>query len=202
MFNRIKKLKRLVQVLAIAAAAAAVMPPAANSASVCAAADHWSTCAKKVKTAIKNTNDATTALAAASEWSERFRALYKANPQSAWTLTDEEKFEAGMEALWDELVGQYLNPATFAFGLALKKYFPTLAAALEWAGSGYVTAFVLLVAPSPVANDFQEARSDNKEINDLLKAKLPTSITQNVLSRYPELFRKGYEAAKGEHTLP
>ncbi|MFB6451232.1 hypothetical protein [Bradyrhizobium tunisiense] len=201
MSNR-AKFKRLVQMLAIAVAAAAIMPAAANSASVCAAADHWSMCASKVKAAIRNASDATVALAAAGEWSKRFGALYKANPQSAWTLTDEEKFEAGMEAIWDEQVGQYLNPATLAFGLAVKKYFPTLAAALEWAGSGYVNAFVLLVAPSPVANDFQEARSDNKEINDLLRAKLPMPIIQTIQSRYPELFRKGFEAAKGEHTRP
>lgn len=202
MFNCIKKPKCLVQVLAVAAVATTLISPAANSAPVCIPAEHWSTCANKVKTVIKNTNEATTALAAATEWSVRFKGLYKANPQSGWTLTDEEKFEAGMQAVWDEEVGQYLNPATVGFGLALKKFFPTLAAALEWAGNGYVAVFVILVAPSPIANDFQEALSDNKEINDLLAGKLPPLMTQSLRLRYPELFRKGFEGAKGPNTLP
>lgn len=199
MFSRVKMPKRLVQIFV--AAAAVIMPAAVNSAPVCTAAEHWSACAKKIKLAIKNTENLAIALTAGSEWSQRYRALYLANPQSGWTLTDEEKFEAGMQAIWDEEVGQYLNPTTVAVGLALKRYFPTLAAAMEWSG-GYVTGFVLLVAPSPIANAFQEARSDNNEINELLKAKLPPTLTQTIQSRYPELFRKGFQAAKGSSTLP
>ena len=159
---------------------------------VCAAADKWFECSQKVKTAIKATNDPKVALAAASEWAVRYDALYKANARDKWTWDDQVMLQQLTEKLYDEALGKYLDPASLAFGLALAKYLPKLAAALEFAGSAAVTGFIVLLAPSPVANDFTEAGLDNKEINALAMSKMPPTTLLTVKQRYPELFNKAF----------
>lgn len=170
------------------AAEAQVAPPP----QVCAAADPWFACAKKVKIAIKSTNDLKVALAAASEWAVRYDILYKAHARDTWTWDDQVMLQQVAEKLYDEALGKYLDPASLAFGLALAKYLPKLAAALEFAGSAAVTGFIVLLAPSPVANDFTEAGSDNKEINALLMSKMPPSTLLTIQQRYPDLFNKAF----------
>lgn len=170
------------------AAVAQVAPPP----QVCAAADPWFACAKKVKTAIKSTNDLKVALAAASEWAVRYDNLYKAHARDTWTWDDQVMLQQVTEKLYDEALGKYLDPASLAFGLALAKYLPKLAAALEFAGSVAVTGFIVLIAPSPVANDFTEAGSDNKEINALIMSKMPPTTLSTIQQRYPDLFNKSF----------
>ena len=66
------------------------------------------------------------------------------------------------------------------------------AAALEFAGGAAVTGFIVLLAPSPVANDFTEAGPDNKAINALVMSKMPPTTLLTVKQRYPELFNRAY----------
>ncbi|RYG94728.1 MAG: hypothetical protein EON58_15625 [Alphaproteobacteria bacterium] len=170
------------------AAEAQVAPPP----QVCAAADPWFACARKVKTAIKSTSDFKVALAAASEWAVRYDVLYKAHARDTWTWDDQVMLQQLIEKLYDEALGKYLDPASLAFGLALAKYLPKLAAALEFAGGAAVTGFIVLLAPSPVANDFTEAGTDNKEINALIMSKMPPTTLSIIQQRYPDLFNKSF----------
>jgi hypothetical protein len=106
--------------------------------------------------------------------------------QTTWAWSDQEMLNKAMEKLYDEALGKYLDPSSLAFNLALKKYLPRLAATLEFAGSAVVSGFFVLLAPSPIANEFTEARPDNKEISALLMSKMPqtTLVTiQQALSR-------------------
>lgn len=159
---------------------------------VCAPSDKWFECSKKVQTAIKATNDLNVALAAASEWAARYDALYRANAQKSWPWSDQEMLQMAIEKLYDEALGKYLDPASIAFGLALAKYLPRLAATLEFAGSASFSGFLMLLAPSPIANEFTEAGPDNKKINALLTSKMPPTTLLTIEQRYPELFRRGY----------
>lgn len=165
---------------------------------VCQPNDAWFKCADKVKKAIKSTNDPKVALSAGTEWAARYDQLYKANARDTWTITDQQMLEQAMSKMWDEAVGKYLDAPTLAFGLALAKYFPKLAATLEMAGGPYVTFFITLLAPSPIANDFTAAGADNAEINKLVMSKLPPLGAMTIQQRYPELFRQAYEEVKGK----
>jgi len=170
---------------------------------VCRPNDTWFNCAEKVKRAIKSTDDPKVALAAGAEWAERYDRLYKANARDTWTMTDQQMLDEAMSKLWDEAVGNYLDAPTLALGLAVARYFPKLAAALEMAGGPYVTFFITLLAPSPIANDFTVAGADNAEINRLVVSKLPPPVAMTIQQRYPELFRQAYEKVKGNQpTLP
>lgn len=170
-------------------------------AKVCAANDKWFECAKKVKAAIDGTNDLKVALAAAAEWADRYEALYKANAQTSWTWSDQDMLRKAMEKLYDEALGKYLDPASLAFDQALRKYLPRLAAAMEFAGSAAVSGFVVLLAPSPIANDFTAAGPENKAINALLAKKLPATTQKTIRDRYPQLFDKAFIEAKASKQL-
>ena len=159
---------------------------------VCVAADTWFNCATKIENAIKATKDLNVALAAASEWADRYDALYKANAQTSWPWSDQEMLRKTLEKFYDDAVGKYLDPASLAFELALAKYLPRLAAVLEFAGSANVIAFVVLLAPTPIANDFTEAGVNNKTINELLKSKMPKPTLSTIRERYPQLFSQSY----------
>ena len=143
---------------------------------VCQASDHWSVCAKRVQDAIRNTNDPSVALAAAFEWSERYRRLYDANLQSTWTQNDQARLLQAMDALWEEALGKYLDPASLAWELLLAKYAKTLSGILEWGGGPAAIAFYALLAPSPIANDFTAAKPENETISSLLFAKFPPPV--------------------------
>jgi hypothetical protein len=164
----------------------------APQAKVCAVADKWFECGQKVKTAINGTSDLTVALAAASEWAARYDALYKAHARGTWTWDDQIMLQHLTEKLYDEALGKYLDPASLAAGLALAKYLPKLAAAVEFAGGAAVTTFIVLLAPSPVANDFTEAGPENKKINELVMSKMPKPTLVIVSERYPELFNRAF----------
>jgi hypothetical protein len=170
--------------------------------SVCNQNDTWVMCAFKVKKAIKATNDPNAALSAASEWAERYSKLYESNARKGWTPTDQQMLEKAMGKLWHESIGQYLDPAGLALSLGLIRYFPKLAATLEFAGGPYVTIFIGILAPTPIANDFTSASFDNKQINEILAQKLPVMSIITIRERYPELFRQGFEIVKGQKTLP
>ncbi len=171
-----------------AIAAAQQAPPA----KVCVPTDRWFQCSAKVEQTIQATSDVKVALAAASEWADRYEALYRANAQTSWPWSDQEMLRRVIEKLYDEALGKYLDPASLAFGLALAKYLPRLAAAVEFAGGAAVSGFVVLIAPSPIANDFTQAGPDNTRINDLLKSKLPPTTLLTIQQRYPELFNKAF----------
>ena len=173
----------------------------APTAKVCALADRWFQCADKVKKAIQATTDVKVALAAAAEWADRYEALYRANAQTSWSWTDQQMLQKAMEKLYDEGLGKYLDPAALAFSLALAKYLPRLAATLEFAGSAVVSGFVVLLAPSPIANDFTAAGPDNKKINELVVSKLPQTTYLTIRHRYPELFNRAYHEVQAAKKL-
>jgi hypothetical protein len=168
----------------------------------CQPSDPWFACAKRVKDAIRNTNDPAVALAAAGEWGERYQALYKANPQSNWPLDDQALLEAALEKLWEEGVGQYLDPVSLAFAMALARYAKSLSAVVEWLGGAAAVFFYALLAPSPIANDFTAAKSDNEEIARLLFSKLPQPTQGTIQIHYPAYVRRAYEECKAGGTLP
>jgi hypothetical protein len=178
-------------------APAQVIPPA----KVCVAADKWFECGQKVKTAIKGTSDFSVVLAAASEWAVRYDALYKAHARDAWTWDDQVMLQQLTEKLYDEALGKYLDPASLAFGLALAKYLPKLAAALEFAGGAAVSGFIVLLAPSPVANEFTEAGPDNTAINALVMSKMPPITLVTVRERYPELFNRAFTEVQSKKKI-
>jgi hypothetical protein len=178
------------------------MQGAQAQAALCPANAFWADCAKNVKAAIKATNDPKEALQLAAMWAERYELLYKANAQTTWPLSDEERLTSGMEGLWDETIGKNLDPTGLALDAALKRYIPRLAAVVELASGPYVAFFWNLIAPSPIANDFTAAKPDNAEINRLVMSKLPSPTAFTIRQLYPELFRKSYEATKGSGTLP
>lgn len=171
---------------------AAVAAQRARAAKVCVPSDRWFQCSEKVREAIQATDDVNVALAAASEWADRYEGLYRANAQSSWPWSDQEMLRKAIDKLYDEALGDYLDPGALAFGLALAKYLPRLSAALEFAGSAPASGFLLLLAPTPIANDFVQAGPSNKRINDLLKSKLPPTTLLTIEQRYPELFNKAY----------
>lgn len=168
----------------------------------CQPTDHWSACSKRVKDAIRNTSDPAIALSAASEWAERYRRLYEANPQPTWPATDQQRLEAVLEKLWDESLGQYLDPITLAWDMALARYAMTLSAALEWMGGPAALFFYALLAPSPVANDFTAAKPDNEEINRLLFSKFPPPVQGTIQLRYPPYVNRAYQECTGGGGLP
>ena len=191
--------------LSIAAVmAGATLPVAAQPLApvkVCHPNDAWFKCADKVKKAIKSTDDPKVALSAGTEWAARYDQLYKANARDTWTITAQQMLEQAMSKVWDDTVGKYLDAPTLAFGLALARYFPKLAATLEMAGGPYVTFFITLLAPSPLANDSTAASADNAEINKLVMSKLPPLGAMTIQQRYPELFREAYEKVKGKKAV-
>jgi hypothetical protein len=168
---------------------------------VCTAPETWFQCADKVKKAIKATNDLRVAFAAGTEWADRYDALYRANERTTWPWSDQEMLGKTMEKLYDEALGKYLDPASLAFGLALAKYLPRLAAVVEFAGGAAVSGFVVLLAPSPIANDFTAAGADNKEINALLMSKMPMTTRMTIRERYPELFNKAFTEVKASKRI-
>lgn len=169
---------------------------------VCGNNDFWADCAKKVKTAISQTNDPKVALGYAAEWGDRFDQLYRANVQRGWAASDQERLKQAMDKLWEESIGQYLDPAGLGLAPAIKRYLPSAAAALEWASAPQTVMFYTLLAPSPIANSFTEARPINTEINALLASKLPSATRQTIKDRYPELFRKAFEMPKTGTKMP
>ena len=168
----------------------------------CKPTDHWSACLKRVKDAIRDTTDPAVALAAAFEWAERYRQLYEAQPQATWTATDQQRLEDVLQKLWDESVGQYLDPAALAWAMALAKYAKSLSAMLEWMSAPGAVFFYALLAPSPTASEFTAARPENKEINDLLFSKFSPPVQGTIELRYPPLVNRAYEEFTGGDTLP
>lgn len=192
----IRSARAAVRVIVLTAACASVAGTAcaqvAAPPKVCVASDKWFECAKKVKAAIQATNDAKAALSAANEWADRYDGLYRANAREAWTWDDQKLLEAATEKLYEEALGKFLDPASIALGLALAKYLPRLAAAIEFMGAAPATAFLGLLAPIPIANDFTAAGSDNKMIQKLLLSKLPPVGAGTIQQRYPGLFHKAF----------
>ena len=178
-------------------AIAQVAPPA----KVCAQKDRWFECAERVKAAIQATKDVNVALSASTEWAERYDALYRANARDTWTWSDQEMLNKAMEKVYDEALGQYLDPASLAFQQALKRYLPRLATVLELAGGAAVTGFIVLLAPAPTANDFTAAGPENKKINDLMLSKLPPTTVFTIKQRYPELFNKAMSDVKAQKQI-
>lgn len=169
---------------------------------VCQASDHWSVCAKRVQDAIRGTNDPAVALAAALEWSERYRRLYEANPQTTWTQDDQARLDRAMNKLWDEALGKYLDPAALAWALLLAKYAKTLSGMLEWTGGRAAIFIYALLAPSPIANDFTAAKPENETISRLLFTKFPPPLQRTIELRYPPYLHDAYSESTGGSTLP
>lgn len=192
----------IIATIAINCAPGCVLAQPLATAKICGANDFWADCAKKVKAAISKTDDPKVALAAAAEWGDKFNTLYLANAQKGWSASDQDRLQQAMDLLWDESIGKYLDPAGLAFDLALKRYLPSIAAAMSWASTPQVVFLYGLLAPSPIANSFTEARPFNSEINALLATKFPPSTAQTIKERYPELFRRGLEKSTNGMKVP
>ena len=102
-----------------------------------------------------------------------------------------------IEAYANDLLEDYTNPTNIALDIALKKYLPSLAAFLGLLSSGYAQAFFILLAPSPIANDFTQARLENEEINKLLRSKLDNFLLPNWPQKYDKVFYDSYLRIKG-----
>ncbi|WP_298623228.1 hypothetical protein [uncultured Zoogloea sp.] len=147
------------------------------------------------------TNDPAVAIAAASEWANLYRALYLANAQATWTASDQDRMEDALEKLWDESVGKYLDPADIALDAALERFAPTLAAMVGWLSAPATVFFYALLAPSPVANDFTEAKLANNEISELVLSKLPVPTQGVIQLRFTPYVNGAFQECKGG-TLP
>lgn len=169
---------------------------------ICAPSDYWAHCAAKVKAELAATNDPKEGLRAGEAWATAYARLYKANEQDTWPASDEDRLESGMEQAWDDTIGGELDPVGKSLELALKRYLPRLAAAVEFASGPYVTFFYNLLAPSPISNEFTAAKLTNAEINALVLSKLPAPTQQTIKNLYPQLFEKGFSSVKGAGRLP
>lgn len=163
---------------------------------VCSKNDLWRSCGSRAMDAMRRTSDPIVAIEIANEWAARYGALYRVNAQKTWTPSDQDNLEILMGKLWGETVGKYLDTEGLLLDAVLQKYMPTLAAMLSWGSKPSVVAMLTLLAPTPVANDFTEARLLNEEINSLLAAKLPNRTSATIKERYPELFRKSMNKLK------
>jgi hypothetical protein len=169
---------------------------------ICSESEHWSSCAQKVKQAIANAGSAEDALAAGNEWARQYRRLYDQSARTEWTASDQQRLEDGMSRLFDETVGEYLDPAALALSLALSRYFPTLAAVIGLASKPVVQAFYVLLAPSPIANDFTEATPANEEINLLIGKRLDLLLGPGWRGGYTRMFQQSYQDVKGRPINP
>jgi len=164
---------------------------------ICDAADGWAACSAKVKAAIVKANTPQEALAAAQVWAERYERLYAAQPAGSWTASDQQRLQDAAERLFDEAIGKYLDPAGLALEMALERYLPSLAALLGIVNGAWVAGFYMLLAPSPIANDFTAAKPVNDEINQLLFDKIDRLMPLNWRADYASMMQRAYEEAKG-----
>jgi hypothetical protein len=164
---------------------------------ICSPSDFWANCAQKTKAAIQAATTPQQAFDAAADWQIRYRKLYDASPSGDWTPSDQARIEQFMEDLFDENLGVYLDPAALALVLALKRYAPTLAAILDLGSTAAGAALYILLAPSPIANDFTQAKPINEEINQLLSAKLDELFPYNWRSSYDVQIRNAFQKARG-----
>ena len=163
---------------------------------ICAEADHWTACSEKVKKAIASAATPKEALAAAQVWADRYGRLYASNASGQWRPSDQDRMQKICEKLFDEAIGQYLQPDALLFTLALARYFPTLSATLGYASNIWLTGFYVLLAPSPIANDFTAAKPLNDEITALMRAKLDTFMPPDWRFRYASMVERAFNEAK------
>ena len=169
---------------------------------VCPAIVHWTVCAEQVKTAIGNAQSAQEAVVAADRWADRYKQLYEMNPTGEWLPSDIDLFEKKLEDLLDDTVGQWLDPADLALGMALSRYLPKVATVLEFASGAIASAIFVLLAPSPVANEFQAAKPVNDEIANLLRAKLEGRLGPTWQWSYDAAIRDAFQQTQGGKNLP
>ncbi|QBE65777.1 hypothetical protein [Pseudoduganella lutea] len=159
---------------------------------ICTATDGWSACSVKVKQAIAAATTPQQAFGAAQEWGERYDKLYAANSQAGWTASDQERMRDLGESMFDETIGKYLDPATLAFALAMKKFFPTLSSLFGILSNPWVVGFYMVLAPSPIANDFTAAKPVNDDINKLLLEKFNSFMPLNWRDDYSDMMQRAY----------
>jgi hypothetical protein len=151
---------------------------------LCTPVSSWQDCALAVKKAIKNANTPAEAFEAGAEWSKKYSQLFDKSAPPEWPPSDRKRLEKGVETAYEEIVGQYLDPASVALGLAIKKYFPTLSAILEFSFPPVATALYVILAPSPLVTEFSEAKSANEGIGNELIKKLDTFLPVNWRNEY------------------
>ena len=159
---------------------------------ICSVDMHWSNCAQLVKDEIQKANTPQAAILAANQWAERYRRIYDANQTATWPSSDMDLIENFFENAYDDTVGKYVNPVDVAIEIALKKFLPTMAAMLEYAGN--INFWWSLLAPSPLANDFTQAKFVNEEIQKILKNKLNPYLSPG----WDDEYRRAWESAFGK----
>lgn len=165
---------------------------------ICDPTEHWSSCSLKVKKAISEATTITAAFEATQVWAERYDALYKNNPSDQWMPDDQDRMRQIGETLFDEAIGKYLDPAALAFSLALARYLPTLSGIFGFLTSPWANAFYILLVPSPIANEFQEAKPINDDIAQLLRAKFEQLMPFNWRDNYSTLMMEpAFNQVKG-----
>jgi len=105
-------------------------------------------------------------------------------------IVGQDLLQDGLEAAYEQTIGQYTDPANIALTLALKKYLPRMAAMLGLLES--INFWWLLLAPSPIANDFTQARPENDEIQRRLQLKLMAHMSINWKTQYRADWEKTY----------
>lgn len=163
---------------------------------ICSETEGWSSCSEKVKNAIAAATTPQQAFEAAQVWAERYERLYAQNPSAKWTASDQQRMRSLAESLFDETIGQYVDPAGLAFTMAMARYFPTLSAMFGILTGPWVAGFYIVLAPSPIANDFTAASPVNADINKLLAAKYRTFMPLNWRDDYSGMMQRAIERTK------
>lgn len=145
---------------------------------ICDDAEGWSSCSAKVKAAIAAAGTPQEAFAAAQLWTERYEKLYAKHASTEWTPSDQQSLRDAGERQFDDAIGKYLDPAGLALDMTLERYLPTLAALFGILDGAWVAVFYVILAPSPIANDFTAAKPINDEINTLLPESRHTDATK------------------------
>jgi hypothetical protein len=167
---------------------------------ICTVDMHWSNCAQLVKNEIQKAKTPQAAMLAANEWAERYRRIYDANQASTWPSSDMDLIERFFKLLYDDTVGEYVKPVDVAVAIALKRLLPQMAIMLEFAGK--ITFWWTLLAPSPIANDFTEAKFVNEEIQNILRNKLNPYLNPGWEEEYKRTWIKAFEQARPGVVIP
>ncbi len=137
-------------------------------------------CALAVRDAIAKSSSPAEAIEAWGAWAEAFEKAYRGLENAPVPPSDLDQIE---EKIADK-IDSYTNPTSIATDLAIKRFFPLLASALEFAEGPVAVIVMGLVSPSPLQTPASELKATNDDIGGLLLAKIFPDLASDWKSRY------------------
>lgn len=128
----------------------------------------WQECALATKKAINEADSPAEAINAYADWAQSYRKLYEAQGGLPATESDIDRIEGFV----GDKIESYTNPAYIMLDKAMERFLPRLAAMLAIASTEVIEGLFALLVPSPTATSLQQAQLANKELGDMLHARL------------------------------